>query len=303
MDHEQQNGQEAVELTDEQKQALWDEMKARPEGDVQVHAEEAALAPAAAPKAPSVEDLQADIAAMKLQMERQTRNSAGAIGGLQQKLKQHEQSLAEAREALARKSDGPTPDQVTDAARSGAKWEQLKSDYPEWAEAIEEKFGTGGAKGDQDAIRRVEEMAAKKIREAQEEAERRSAQALDAMRYEVVESLHSGWQDLCKTDEFKTWLKRANAESRELANSDRPSDAIKLLNRFKYGADVAPGQQLPPGRTAAEVARERQQRLTNAVTPPRGTAGSASAKSEQDMTDAEYRQYLIARQRSGRGVR
>ncbi len=311
MTTEQMNGDQAVELTDEQYQQLRAQVIAERAGPAPVDApadepqrQGAPAADAAPPEPPpapepTIADLQRQMAEMKAAAERQTRNTAGTIGGLKQKAEKLEQQLAEAQQALAQRQAAPTQAQVAEAAKSGAKWDALKGDYPEWAEAIEERFGTQGAKGDEEAIRRVEQRAAQEI-----EATRRQAQSdVEAVRKEVVETFHPGWQDTCATPEFKDWLKKAGPDDKELAASARPSDAVRLLNRFKYGADVAPGHQLPPGRTAADLARDRQQRLNQAVTPPRGTGGSPSAKSPEDMTDDEYRRYLTQRMSAGKPLR
>lgn len=307
MSNEQQNGADAVTLTPEQAQATWDEVKAEraaqaagepvPQPEAVPESPQPAAAHAEPPvaKPSTIEEIQAQMAEMRKEMERSTRNSAGAIGGLKQQLKEQEAALAQARAELERRAAGPTPDQVAAAAKTNAKWDALKSDYPEWAEAIEERFGTTNAKGDQDAIREFERRSAQEFATARAETE--------AVRRELVESIHPGWRALCKTQEFHDWMEKAGAEERRLADSPLSSDAVKLLNRFKYGADTAPAQQLPPGRTAADLVRDRQQRLATAVTPARGTSGSPSAKSENDMTDAEYWDYIKASKARQQGVR
>lgn len=312
MNTEQMNGDQAVELTPEQYQQIRAEVVAERAGQ-QPPADEPAPdpQPRAAdappiehpPAAPSVEDIRREMAELKAATERQTRNTAGMIGGLKQKAEKLEQQLAEAQAALAARPPAPTQQQIAEAAKDPESWRAFKGDYPEMAQAIEERFGTKNAAGDPEAIRRFEEKAAQDIAEAARRADARVAAAEDAMRREVVETFHPGWQDTCATPEFKDWLKKAGPEDKELAGSSRPSDAVRLLNRFKYGADVAPGHQLPPGRTAADLARDRQQRLNQAVTPPRGTGGSPSAKSPEDMTDEEYRRYLTQRMSAGKSLR
>jgi hypothetical protein len=288
-------------MTAEQRQAMWDEMTAARKGDEQPAAqaqEAAAPAPAAAPEQPAapppktLADIEHEFNQKMAAMERRVRNAEGHAGSAREDAKKARTELEAQRQRLANAE--PTPDQIKDAGKSGAKWDALKTDFPEWGEAIEERFGTGGAKGDQEAIRRLEQTAA--ADRATADAERKQlAQELQAARRDTVESHHPRWEDTCRTPEFSAWLEKAGAEARELAQSPLASDAVKLLNRFKYGADTAPGQHLPNGRTAADLSREREERLSTAVTPRRSTAGSPSAKSEQDMTAEEYWQYLRAK--------
>jgi len=255
-----------------------------------------------APKKPATADeLAAELARTRAEMERRVRQSEGHAGNAMQAVKRLQAELEAERARAAQRAQAPTQEQVDAAAKSSTKWTALKSDYPEWAEAIEERFGTQGARGDEEAIRRVEQKAAQDIAAAREEA-RAARTDSQRTRVEFVEMFHPGWEDTCRSKEFKEWMGKAGDEERALAESDRPADAVRLLNRFKFGADAPPANGVHP-RTAADTIRERQERLQQAVTPARTNATVSLAKSPEDMTNEEYWRWSIEQRKRQQGAR
>ena len=308
------NGAEAVELTPEQRQRLWAEVRGEreaatgalppaetPPADNPLAAEPAPAPAATAPAEPepprqkTLEEVNAELERFKASMERRVRNAEGRAGSASEEARRLNEQLQQANQRLQELQTraAPTPDEVSAAAGSESKWAQLSKDYPEWAEAFEERLAKQqAAQPNVDPRKLVEEATQKIAGDFAREAQR--------LRKSVVNAVHPGWEDLCKTREFNDWLKTGDDEIARLSNSADPADAIRLLNRYRFGVDDPLADRLPSARTAADVTRERQQRLATAATPPRGTAGSALPKSEQDMTGAEYWAYLREQRRRQR---
>jgi hypothetical protein len=315
MSTESQNGEAPVPMDHDQRQRVWDEMAAARRGEAappeaapadQVAAPAAAAAPGeqqpAAPAAPApapaapltLEQLAAEIERKQSALERRVRVAEGHTGTAVNALRQTQAELAALKDQQRqRQAEAPA------AAPAMPKWDRIKGDYEELAEGIDERIAATQTERD----RLVREAAQRAAQEAATASERQMQRVIHQNRVDMVETFHPGWQDTCATAEFKEWLKRSSADDRQLADSQSPADAVRLLNRFKYGADQAPNQHLSSGRTAADLARERAERLQSAVIAPRSSAGSPSPRSEQDMTDAEYRAYLIAKKQRTPGAR
>ena len=197
----------------------------------------------------------------------QIRNLAGHIGGLKSSIQAAKDAAST---AAAAGKDAPTGAQITAAAESGPKWKQLKEDFPEWAEAAEERFGamSAGSGPDVDAIttaasRAAVESVTPTVKEAVAEA-RRLAQ---------VDLAHEGWEETISTAAFGTWLGSQKPEIKDLAASDRPKDAIKLLDSYKEFEKAAAAK--------AAVQAKSQQRLAGAA-PVRGTTTAGPVKLNDD---------------------
>jgi len=212
-------------------------------------------------------------------LEQRVRNTEGHIGGLTSTLNTFREELKAAATAAAAAAPGAAPSQQQIAAASGnlAKWESLKSDFPEWAEAIDERLGAAQAqKVDVDALRQqVASELAPKIR----------AELEASFEPRLVDIAHRGWRQLVNTPEFVEWIKAQPADVQRLAASPKADDAIDLLDRYKETRKVIP-------KTAEEIAAERQARLRQAANAPRGQGAGIPRKGIDDMTDEEYWQYL-----------
>jgi hypothetical protein len=171
---------------------------------------------------------------------------AGNLGGLQSKL---DSALTTAR-ATAQDKGGAAPSegQVKAALADPKAWERLKEDFPEWAGPMEAELT---------ALRA--EIASVKSGDPKELRESVKAEIRAELAAEAVEDAHPGWQERVKTQEFVSWLKDQPEDVRALTASDRPRDAIRLLDAYKTHSERAAAD--------AEARRKKQERLAAAVTP------------------------------------
>ena len=185
--------------------------------------------------------------------------------------------------------DAPTPEQIAAAASSDEEWSKLLEDFPEWKDGIDKRIDhrldarlqkltppavdVAGLKTELTGT--VNEIIAKATSEAKAEA-RALAQ---------IDRVHENWEadiyvdgDRGKnvlTPEFVAWEVAQPPEVRALANSDKPQDAIKMLDAF-YNHRKAVAE-------AAAKAERSKNRLDSSITPK----GVANAGANRNLTDEE----------------
>ena len=219
--------------------------------------------------APSSEQMLLDkIAGMEsvlTQLTQRLRNAEGHIGGLGSQLKQQ---LQAAQQLAAKGGDAPSAGEIRDAQRSPEAMARLKSDYPEFAEAMESALNE-----------RISMLEQKIVRQAPV-ASSVTPEDIARLRAEMaVEVRHPGWQSAVQEPVFQGWLQRQPREVQMLAASESPQDAIRLLDLYSDG-----------GRTATA---QRTQRLNSAAAIPSGRSGAnARQKAVEDMSPEEYWRYL-----------
>lgn len=223
-----------------------------------------AAAPAAAGATPDVKDI---VNAAVRDAEQRIKSQLGReISALKK---------AAGQAATDTRADGgnaPTQQEIDAAAKAGGeKWKKLQDDFPEWADAMEERFGANpGAQVDAKAL--ADQVIAHVDERLQAEAAARAKR--------TVERKHQGYVETINTPEFKAWHDAQPAEVKALAESDEPEDAIDLLDRYK--AHVETPRQTP---------RQPQTptRLRTAVTPAgRGSGGMPAVQNEDDAMEAGF---------------
>jgi len=209
----------------------------------------------------------------------QLRNLAGHVGGLKSQLNT---ALAAAKAAAERRGDeAPSEAQVNVALADPKAMERLMEDFPDLAgpvanelRAIHQRIGQMSPGVDAQV---VEAMRAQV-----------KSDALRELRMELVDDAHEGWRDLVKTEQFKTWFASQPDAVKSLAQSDRATDAIKLLDAHRDSVESA--------AKAAKDKEVRKRRLEAAVSPI-GSAGSSDAGlSDQAAFERGFKQ--VARVRS-----
>jgi hypothetical protein len=208
----------------------------------------------------------AGLETMLSQVTQRLRNAEGHIGGLGSQLKQQ---LQTAQQVSAKGGDAPTATEIRDAQRNPEAMARLKSDYPEFAEAMESALN--------ERLSSLEQRLAQQQQPAQAGV---TPQEMQRLRSEMaVEVRHPGWQDRVRTTEFMGWLQRQPREVQMLAASDSPQDAVRLLDLHTEATSSASTQ--------------RTQRLNSAAAIPSGRSGAnVRQKAVEDMTPDEYWRYL-----------
>jgi hypothetical protein len=278
-------------LTQEQLQNLWDEEAHKLEAGEQpaeeiVEAPEAEEAPpqeepqaeqaqpqeASDPLAGLPEEVKAALAKIdqleqaNAQLLHHVKTAEGRVAAMQREFQQARQAATE-----VAPQDAPTQGQMTAAAKSPEKWEQLKQDFPEWAGAMEEYVAAqlGSVRGQPTGL--TPEQVAGYVQQQVAQTKAEMARALEEAR---VEGKYEDWRTTVATPEFMNWFNAQPSNIRVLAESNHAKDAIRMLDMYQQ-ARVKP---------ASEVKQERSQRLAAAATvrpgqtPPPKTLDDMSAE-------------------------
>ena len=162
----------------------------------------------------------------------------------------------------ATKAGAPTPTQqdIAVASTTSEKWKRLKEEFPDWADAMDERIAAESAA----IARRAQVVDVEAINQG---AAKAASERLDALRVSIlneadelacVRRSHPKWKSKVKTDGFKVWLDVQAPEMQALADSRDADDAIRLLDAYDKHAE-------------GEAERlKRQQRLESAI-PAKGT--------------------------------
>ena len=174
--------------------------------------------------------------------------------------------LHAAKKAAETVKAAPSAAQMQAAAESDEKWENLKKDFPEWAEAFDGRF---------------DKKLTSKINELKEEIKNEIAGGKPSadLDLRLLNIVKPKWKETVKTPEWKEWLSKQAPETAALVSSDRAEDAISIITLFEETAR--------PQKTATEIAAERKERMKTSVLPVGGKA--VPVKSEADMNAAELR--------------
>jgi len=171
--------------------------------------------------------------------------------------------------------EAPTQDEIDAAAESESDWDDLKEEFPQWAKAVDNRIKKEGEtfKKLQDQIDSLESNRSTGGNED-------LLKEVDSLKRLAITIKHKDWLQTVKTPEFNEFAK-SSEENQRLFASQNPAEAIELLDRY---ADRKP----PEKKTTAQIAEERKKRLKQSQTP--NTASSRpTAKSDDDMDDAEFR--------------
>lgn len=184
------------------------------------------------------------------QLLHQVRTAEGRVSAMQRELEQAKKAAASA--------EGPSQAQIAAAGKSLQKWESLKQDFPEWAEAMEEFVLANKSKADPVDIEAKVELNANAI----------------VARYEKqrIERRYRNWEQEVRKPEFGSWLDSQPAEVKALADSPISDDAIELLQKWY---------------ATKEVKQERKAKLAAAATTKPGTSAASLGRSVEDMSPEE----------------
>lgn len=206
-------------------------------------------------------------------IDHRLKSAEGRIGAIQT-------GMEAARAAAKTGADTPTKAQVTDASQSTAKWDQLKTDFPDWAGALEERFAAQAATNqpvDVEALRKqlqTETLAA--VSQFIPDIEHR------AREYARIDSKHPDWEDdvyqrgedgktLVKDGNpvlsaaFSEWMNAQAPEIQALADSEKSKDAIRMLELFYEHTKTAAAK--------AAVEEKKTKRLAAVIQPKQAASG------------------------------
>ncbi len=213
--------------------------------------------------------------------------TANQVGTAQRHIKALEDQLAAlkaggeaAKAAAASGTAAPTGAQVADAVNSSEKWARIKEDFPEWAEAMDERLAALGKPGDAVDVEGLKKEFSSVLGEATAKAEK------SAREFARVDARHPDWEDDIKNEdgtlkpEFDAWMKTQTPEIQALAQSDRAKDAIRMIDLYYEHRKTAADK-------AADEAANKQ-RLEQAI-PAKGTrAQRQQTPSEREAAEKAF---------------
>jgi hypothetical protein len=280
-------------LTDEQVNAAWDEMAAEESpvdlGQVDSKQEEQptelsdqANKPGQANKQPVAQPEDSkEVVDPYAGLPEVVKEKLGLVDKLQNDLKASNGRLASiqrdldvAKQARLKTDDAPTEKAIEAAAKKSEKWEKLKEDFPEWAEAMDERLGSLALPRAIDP-NQIQGLFGEQLVKAQQEFD----QKIRAIQIERIEEKHEGWLETINTPDFAAWMNTQPAEIKALADSDKSRDAIKMLDLFEESRKRA----FSANQTAIE--QERQSRLDMAAT--RKGPSAPPPKGDEELTEDE----------------
>ena len=252
----------------------------------------AAAAPAPAAATPADDPFAGLHPAVRARLEsidgltQRLRNTEGHIGGLTSENKRLAGEVAAAQAAAKTSTAAPTTAQMQAAQASTAKWDQLKTEFPEWADALEERLSrVQPAQPNLDELRN--QIRGELTQQLTTDITARVSADLAAKTEDrLVNVAHRGWKDTVKTKEFTDWYAKQPTEVQQLGASPVAEDAIALLDKYQVHRSAQ-----APAVDPAQVKQQRQQRLQEAASMARGNASVPPVKSPNDMTDQEYWDY------------
>jgi hypothetical protein len=213
------------------------------------------------------------------------------IENAQYRLKQAEQRIGSlqnelhaAKTAAAKVVEAPTPEEVSSAAKSAEKWNELKSEFPEWGEAIDSRLAAERA----EYRKTTPDLSALKaeLEGAVGNTKAEIAASVERMvELAKLEIRHPDYELIKEDQAFHAWLKAQDEAIQDKAlRSTKARDASEVIDLYKSTNKKQPVE---------DVIAERQQRLRQSQSVQGRNA--IPAKSEADMTELELRRYYAAK--------
>ena len=151
--------------------------------------------------------------------------------------------------------EAPTTKQIEDAAKTNQEWEELKTDFPEWANAIESKLSATRAEFEKHIpdTGKLEEKIATEVSSLITKLEDMRI----SMEKNVLGIKHPEWETIIESKDYKAWLAGQDDATKTLTTSQYAKDAIKVLNKF---------EEQKPKKSPVVIAAERKDRLRKSET-------------------------------------
>ena len=193
----------------------------------------------------------------------------GRISALQRDLQ------LQANQAAKQVQSAPSKEQIEAAARDDQEYAELREEFPEWANALDKR--TNAVKAEL-----LSEINNIRAQQPQVDFDGFKAELKREYEMKLLTVKHPSWRQVVNSPEYSTWLDSQPEDMRRKAlESTDAIECIEVLDKFEQRTK----------KSAAGVAAERQQRLASSVSV-QGGKRPVRSKSVEDMTDAEYREYL-----------
>lgn len=243
-----------------------------------------ATATPAAPAAPLLLDPNENVPITRKDFE-ELRNGLKVANGRVAAL---QRTLATSAAAATTAQGGAAPSKEAVAAAQGdtKKWDKIKADFPEWAEALDERIGAmekpGGSSVDMATLRT----------ELRDEMVRENIARRDA----AIEEEHPGWVGKMASPQFREWWNGQPDDYRVRTwNSHSELTIIRMLD--KYDAHVQQSAASAPAPAPAAATRTSSAPAVNlsAAVTKRGSAAIPASNGEE-LTGKAYWDYVASQE-------
>lgn len=217
------------------------------------------------------------------QLKRHVGSAEGRVAAMQRE-------MAEAKKAAQAVDSAPSKAQIEAASASPEKWEAMKQDFPDWAEATEAMVS---AKLAGLTPQQAQSMSSEDIdRLVQTKVEEARRDAMKAIEEAKVEGKYENWKEDINSSDFQAWFAKQTPETRALADSPYGRDAIRILDLWTE-SKKAPVE---------EVQQQRANKLAAAASTKPGA--SPTTKAVDQMTPDELWNYeaKLRAKRSNNGL-
>lgn len=215
----------------------------------------------------------------KLKAELQAANHKfNSVNG---RINAYQRQINELKQQQQRAPQPSAGDNPQGSGMSDAKWEALKQDYPDIAEAMEAQLN-GVRSQYQNELQQLRQQV-EPIQQRQQKAEYEQYRSSEE---QALNSAHPDWKEVVRTTEYNEWLQQQPYRIQQFMESDKAEDNIYLLNAFKSTRSNA---QATPDANPVQQRRERQLQQAKTI-PNRSRSGGQSAIAEDDF-DAAFNYY------------
>lgn len=269
----------APEQTEEEQQAgeqpaAGEQKTEQPAGEKQEEDPFAGLNPAVRARLEKLDQLEAQLPTLI----NSVKTAEGRVAAMQREMDVAKQAAKAAQSA-------PSQAQIAAASGDVKKWESLKTDFPEWADATEQFVN---AKLAGLTPQQAQGLDAAQVEElVRQQGAKARAEALAAIEEAKVEIKHPDWVRKINSEDFKKWFGEQPDDVKKLSKSPRGLDAIRLIDLFDERETAAPSSPAP-----SEVQQARNKKLAAAVNKtPQAKAAPATGKTVDEMSPAELWEY------------
>jgi hypothetical protein len=231
----------------------------------------------ATPKVDPMDELKEHLKRIEENNAKMQRDLNGRFGGLADQMKQIAKEATVARATAAPAEQAA----IKEASKTPEKWAEFKKEWEgsSLVESIEEYV----ALNQKDPTERIQSEVAK----AKEELNRQYAEREQRLQSQIVDltmnQAHPGWKKTVNSPEFNAWRTAAPAAVQALAQSDKPEDAISMLDQFKDAT--------APAAAKVDKVQANKDRLREAVNPTRSEVAPRKTLSIEDMTEEQFWAY------------
>jgi len=176
-------------------------------------------------------------------------------------------------------ADLPTDKLVQAALKDSVSLQKLEDDFPEYAQALKESQGIAAATMKADIMDSIKKSGATSI----DTSKFVNSDEVTDLKHTIIGMKHSTWDVDVGTPEFSAWIEAQAADIQQLASSDRPADAIKMMDQYYAAKAEEPGDTTskPAGRS------DPKKRLAAAAAATTGNnSGNRSTAKVLDEDDA-----------------